>query len=54
MPLRVAGFAGLALCLIPGLPKLPFILAGGLMLLASTRVGNDQPDDERAGARHWR
>jgi flagellar biosynthesis protein FlhA len=38
MPLRVAGFAALALCLIPGLPKIPFILAGGIVLLASTRV----------------
>ena len=37
-PLRVAGFAALALCLIPGLPKIPFILAGGVVLLASTRV----------------
>ncbi len=45
MPLRVAGFAGLALCAIPGLPKLPFIIAGGLMLLASTRVGNEEPDE---------
>jgi flagellar biosynthesis protein FlhA len=40
-PLRVAGFAALALCLIPGLPKIPFILAGGLMLLASTRVTDE-------------
>ncbi len=38
VPLRVAGGAALGLCLIPGLPKLPFILAGGIMLLASTRV----------------
>ena len=38
MPLRVAGFAALSMCLIPSLPKLPFIFAGGLMLLASTRV----------------
>ena len=38
MPLRIAGFAALTLCLIPGLPKLPFVLAGGLMLLASSRV----------------
>lgn len=42
-PLRVAGFAALSLCLIPGLPKLPFILAGGVMLLASSRVV-DEPD----------
>ena len=46
LPLRVAGFAGLALCLIPGLPKIPFIVAGGLMLLASSRV---QEPDEQAG-----
>ncbi len=38
MPLQVAGFAALALCLIPGLPKIPFVFAGGAMLLASTRV----------------
>ncbi|GAA1957562.1 flagellar biosynthesis protein FlhA [Nocardioides panacihumi] len=43
MPLRIAGFAGLALCLIPGLPKIPFIVAGGLMLLASSRVDESQP-----------
>jgi flagellar biosynthesis protein FlhA len=44
LPLRIAGFAALALCLIPGLPKLPFIIAGGIALLASTRV----PEDEEA------
>jgi flagellar biosynthesis protein FlhA len=38
VPLRVAGFAALSLCLIPGLPKIPFVLAGGVMLLASSRV----------------
>ncbi|MCW2752618.1 MAG: flhA [Marmoricola sp.] len=37
-PLRVAGFAAITLCLIPGLPKIPFFFAGGVMLLASTRV----------------
>jgi flagellar biosynthesis protein FlhA len=50
-PLRVAGIAALSLCLIPGLPKLPFILAGGLMLMASTRVGSGEettPEDEKA------
>ena len=36
MPLRVAGFAAISLCLIPGLPKIPFLLAGGIMLLASS------------------
>ena len=38
LPLRVAGGAALALCLIPGLPKIPFIIAGGLLLLASSRI----------------
>src|SRR5690606_25215220 len=38
MPLRIAGFAAFSLCLIPGLPKVPFLLAGGCMLLASSRV----------------
>ena len=28
-PVRIAGGAALALCLIPGLPKLPFLLVGG-------------------------
>jgi flagellar biosynthesis protein FlhA len=43
-PLRIAGFAALALCLIPGLPKIPFIAAGGAMLLASARI--PKPADE--------
>jgi flagellar biosynthesis protein FlhA len=43
-PLRVAGFAAFSLCLIPGLPKIPFLVAGGLMLLASSRV----PDESEA------
>ncbi|WP_418060329.1 flagellar biosynthesis protein FlhA [Pimelobacter simplex] len=38
MPLRVAGFGALALCVIPGLPKLPFLVAGGLMLLGASRI----------------
>jgi flagellar biosynthesis protein FlhA len=37
-PLRVAGIGAIGLCLIPGLPKLPFLIVGGLLLLASTRV----------------
>lgn len=45
MPLRIAGFAGLTLCLIPGLPKIPFMLAGGLMLVASSRI-KDEPEPE--------
>jgi flagellar biosynthesis protein FlhA len=51
MPLRIAGFAALFLCLIPGLPKIPFIVAGGLMLLASARIPDpDEPDDATEAA----
>lgn len=44
-PLRIAGFAALTLCLIPGLPKIPFMLAGGLMLVASSRIKEEDPED---------
>ncbi len=46
MPLRVAGFAALALCLIPGMPKIPFIFAGGIMLLVSTRIQETGPEGD--------
>lgn len=49
MPLRVAGLAALFLCLIPGMPKIPFIIAGGAMLLFSTWAPKeDQPETENA------
>ncbi|MSZ77509.1 MAG: flagellar type III secretion system protein FlhA, partial [Actinobacteria bacterium] len=38
LPLRIAGFASMSLCLIPGLPKIPFLLSGGVMLLLSSRT----------------
>lgn len=44
MPLRVAGFGALALCLIPGLPKLPFLVAGGVILLAASRIEEGTAD----------
>ena len=50
LPLRIAGIAALALCLIPGLPKIPFILTGGVLLLISTRV--EQDSDETPEAAH--
>jgi flagellar biosynthesis protein FlhA len=40
-PMRIAGFAALGLCLIPGIPKIPFLLAGGTMLMLSSRVPSD-------------
>jgi flagellar biosynthesis protein FlhA len=44
--LRIGGFAVLAACLVPGLPKLPFLLAGGSVLLAASRL----PKEQQAGA----
>jgi flagellar biosynthesis protein FlhA len=35
--LRIGGAALLGLCLIPGMPKLPFLIVGSLVLLLSTR-----------------
>ncbi|MGO4258053.1 flagellar biosynthesis protein FlhA [Marmoricola sp. RAF53] len=49
LPLRVAGFAALTLCLIPGMPKIPFIFAGGIMLVVSTRIQENRPEEATAG-----
>ena len=50
-PLRVAGGGAIALCLIPGLPKLPFLIVGGVLLLASTRVEEERdPTPEEVAA----
>ncbi|KRA31139.1 flagellar biosynthesis protein FlhA [Nocardioides sp. Root614] len=50
MPLRVAGFGALGMCLIPGLPKLPFLLVGGLFLVAASRIDEDAVAAEAAAA----
>ncbi len=49
-PMRIAGFGAVGLCLIPGIPKLPFLLAGGTMLILSTRVLPDQDPAEQSHA----
>ncbi len=49
MPLRVAGFGALALCAIPGLPKLPFLVAGGLMLVGASRIDESAHENQAAG-----
>ena len=46
-PLRLAGAAALVLLLIPGMPKLPFLVAGGAVLYLSTRHPGD-PDEPTA------
>ncbi len=45
-PLRIAGLAALGLCLIPGIPKIPFLVAGGTVLFLSTRVTGEEPAAE--------
>lgn len=50
MPLRVAGFASMTICLIPGLPKIPFLLTGGVLLLLSTRVEETKPEQAAEAA----
>ncbi|HEY9563289.1 MAG TPA: flagellar biosynthesis protein FlhA [Nocardioides sp.] len=50
MPLQVAGAAAISLCLIPGLPKFPFLLAGGLMLVLSSRIPKDEEQPESTPA----
>ncbi|MCZ2830266.1 flagellar biosynthesis protein FlhA [Modestobacter sp. VKM Ac-2986] len=50
MPVRIAGGASLGLCLIPGLPKLPFLLVGGLFLVLAARMTEEPEVDEDAEA----
>jgi flagellar biosynthesis protein FlhA len=47
-PVRIAGGAALALCLIPGLPKLPFLVIGGLFLFMASRMQETPDADEDA------
>ncbi|MGQ0632965.1 MAG: flagellar biosynthesis protein FlhA [Sporichthyaceae bacterium] len=46
--LRLGGGFVLALCLIPGLPKLPFLLVGGVILLAAHRLPDPEAQAEAA------
>jgi flagellar biosynthesis protein FlhA len=45
-PVRIAGGAALALCLIPGLPKLPFLVIGGFFLVMAARMKEALPEDD--------
>jgi flagellar biosynthesis protein FlhA len=36
--MQIAGGAAIGICVIPGLPKIPFLIIGGLVLLAAQRV----------------
>jgi len=41
---RIAGVAALLLCVVPSLPKLPFLLVGGTLLALSTRLPRSDAD----------
>ncbi|HEV7213068.1 MAG TPA: flagellar biosynthesis protein FlhA [Blastococcus sp.] len=49
-PVRIAGGAALALMLIPGLPKLPFLVIGSLFMLMASRMTDAPAEDEDAEA----
>src|SRR3954468_4242592 len=52
-PVRIAGGAAIALCLIPGLPKLPFLVIGTVFLVMASRMSETaevDPDAEAAAA----
>src|SRR5215204_5975732 len=49
-PIRIAGGAAIGLMLIPGLPKLPFMIVGGLFLFMASRISEVAPVDEEADA----
>jgi flagellar biosynthesis protein FlhA len=48
LALRIAGGAALGLCVIPGLPKVPFLLIGATTLFIAQRVKDPEPEDELA------
>src|ERR1700761_5524155 len=50
LALRIAGGAALALCVIPGLPKIPFLLVGAGTLFLAQRIKEPTPDELAAAA----
>jgi flagellar biosynthesis protein FlhA len=50
LALRIAGGAALALCVIPGLPKIPFLIAGVAVLAFAQRVKDPEPEADAAAA----
>ncbi|WP_430780644.1 flagellar biosynthesis protein FlhA [Actinoplanes sp. G11-F43] len=51
LALRIGGGAAIALCIIPGLPKLPFLLVGAAVLLIAQRVKDPAQEAVEAGAK---
>ncbi|RZU50474.1 flagellar biosynthesis protein FlhA [Krasilnikovia cinnamomea] len=50
LALRIGGGAALALCVIPGLPKIPFLLVGATVLIIAQRVKDPEPEVEVVAA----
>ncbi|MEU8815824.1 flagellar biosynthesis protein FlhA [Actinoplanes sp. NPDC048796] len=50
LALRIGGAAALALCIIPGLPKVPFLLVGVAVLVFAQRIKDPVPEAEVAAA----
>ena len=50
LALRIGGGAALALCVIPGLPKPPFLVVGVLVLVAAQRLKDPEPEIEATAA----
>src|SRR5688572_3027075 len=48
--LQLAGIAMCAVAIVPGLPKLPFLLVGGFLLILATRVPSEAELSEREAA----
>ncbi|MEV0896843.1 flagellar biosynthesis protein FlhA [Actinoplanes sp. NPDC049802] len=44
LAMRIGGGAAIALCIIPGLPKLPFLMVGTAVLLLAQRVKDPAPE----------
>ncbi|MGN6608926.1 MAG: flagellar biosynthesis protein FlhA [Jatrophihabitans sp.] len=45
---QIAGGAALLLCVVPGLPKLPFLVVGGALMIAASRITPPKDEDESA------
>ncbi|AGL21228.1 flagellar biosynthesis protein FlhA [Actinoplanes sp. N902-109] len=45
LALRIAGGAALGLCVIPGLPKVPFLVIGAAVLIIAQRIKDPVPED---------
>jgi flagellar biosynthesis protein FlhA len=47
LAMRIAGGAALGLCVIPGLPKVPFLIIGVITLMAAQRIKDPVPEAEK-------